>query len=99
MLFLLDLTIKFFPHRNLFPWKSSGKSVVVDQTDGPTGSGWKFFNRSPAKQAAQTKQFDVDYPPKGKTHPPTLSLNWRKKQSGLRPASSTTALILENRPM
>ncbi|XP_033632900.1 TBC1 domain family member 14-like [Asterias rubens] len=88
-----------FLSRNLFPWKSSGKSVAVEQADGPTGTGWKLFSRSPAKQAVQSKQFDVEYPPKGKTHPPSLSLNWRKKQSGMRPASSTTALILENRPL
>ncbi|XP_072041794.1 TBC1 domain family member 12-like isoform X2 [Amphiura filiformis] len=89
-----------FLARNLFPWKSH-KTASSDQADPQQQPGWKLFGKNPAsKQGSPSKhlQEGTVFPPKGKTHPPSSSFNWRKRQSGLRPASSTTALILENRP-
>ena len=96
-------------HRNLFPWKSH-KTASTDSPETQQQPGWKLFGKGAGHYGNNTKgqgspshhmEGDDDetvFPPKGKTHPPSSGFNWRKRHSGMRPATSTTALILENRP-
>ncbi|XP_054766668.2 serine-rich adhesin for platelets-like [Lytechinus pictus] len=87
-----------FLTRNIFR-KSLGKS---SHSPGAESSppGWKLFGRVPAKESMQRDHLQIseDFQKRGQTHPPTSSLTWKKRHTGLKEASSTTALILENRP-
>ncbi|XP_030841300.1 uncharacterized protein LOC589360 isoform X1 [Strongylocentrotus purpuratus] len=93
-----------FLTRNIFR-KSLGKSSSHAAGAGAEASpgsppGWKLFGRVPAKESMQRDHMQIseDFQKRGQTHPPTSSLTWKKRHTGLKEASSTTALILENRP-
>ncbi|XP_070540551.1 TBC1 domain family member 14-like isoform X2 [Ptychodera flava] len=86
-----------FLSRTLFTKKASAKELPVQPSSPP---GWKLFGRVPSKEsiARPPAYISEEYQAKGKTHPPTTSKSWKKRASSLKVASSTTALILENRP-
>nr|XP_002742357.2 PREDICTED: TBC1 domain family member 14-like [Saccoglossus kowalevskii] len=88
-----------FLSRSLFAKKSPNLScdIPIPPSSPP---GWKLFGRVPSKETPQRppNYISEEYQAKGKTHPPTTSKSWKKRMSSLKVASSTTALILENRP-
>ncbi|XP_071502850.1 LOW QUALITY PROTEIN: TBC1 domain family member 14-like [Diadema antillarum] len=89
-----------FLARNIFR-KSLGKSSQLGGAE-LSPPGWKLFGRVPAKESALQRdhmQISEDFQKRGQTHPPTSSLTWKKRHTGMKEASSTTALILENRPL
>ncbi|XP_077991949.1 TBC1 domain family member 12-like [Glandiceps talaboti] len=87
-----------FLSRGLFSKKAANKEVAGQPSSPP---GWKLFGRIPSKEVPPKSAAHIseEYQAKGKTHPPTTSKSWKKRMSSLRVASSTTALILENRPI
>ncbi|XP_033102695.1 TBC1 domain family member 14-like [Anneissia japonica] len=80
-----------FLTRNLFPRLSGGKSKKISAPDGNHKEEWTPFGRMQVKDMPDMKQ-------KGYTHPPTGSTSWKNRHASLGVASSTTALIFENRP-
>ncbi|XP_071947662.1 TBC1 domain family member 12-like [Antedon mediterranea] len=78
--------------RNLFPRLSGGKSKKASAASGAVvKEEWTPFGRMQVKDMPDNQQ-------KGFTHPPTGSTSWKNRQASLGVASSTTALIFENRP-
>lgn len=73
-------------------------SDTVASADVPHGSWGLFGQTPPPSPARRAQQLAEVRQQKGQTHPPTSSNSWKKRTPGMKYASSTTALILENRP-
>lgn len=85
-----------FLAKNLF--RKSAKVNNADQVAADDPS-WRSLGQSPPSSPARSPlQITEERQKKGHTHPPTSSNSWKSRKPGMRYASSTTALILENRP-
>ncbi|XP_071827677.1 TBC1 domain family member 12-like isoform X2 [Apostichopus japonicus] len=81
------------------PFRKSTKAANNTDTVPGVDPSWGSLSQTPPGSPGRSlQQIAEERQKKGQTHPPTSSNSWKNRKPGLTYASSTTALILENRP-
>ena len=88
-------------HRSLFSTKPKEAPQSSTETSGQTVLGWKLFGKVPLKQAPDKNPTEISLEYKAKAHHKSVSSDLALPQvkRSEKEVPSTTALILEQRPV